>query len=65
MNRELGYDNDISVSDGVKHIKVKGKEVVQDLLIQIGTEVIIKITKEVKTNIIDSDEEAERVEVPR
>jgi hypothetical protein len=35
INTELGYYNDISVSNGVKHMKIKGREVVQNFLIQI------------------------------
>jgi hypothetical protein len=37
INKELGYDNNISVSDGVKIVNAKGINVAQDLLIQIGT----------------------------
>jgi hypothetical protein len=63
INKELGYDNNISVSDGVKIVNVKGRNVVQDLLIQIGTDEIGKVTKEEKSNIIDFNNEEERVEV--
>jgi hypothetical protein len=35
INKELGYDNNISVSGGVKIVNVKDRNIVQDLLIQI------------------------------
>jgi hypothetical protein len=40
INKELGYDNNISVSDGIKILSVKGRNVAQDLLIQLGTDEI-------------------------
>jgi hypothetical protein len=64
INKEFGYDNNILVSGGVKIANVKGRYVVQDLLIQIETDEIGKVTKEEKSNIIKFNDEEERVQAP-
>jgi hypothetical protein len=63
FNKELSCNNNISISGGVKIVNVKGRYVVQDLLIQIGTDEIGKVTKEEKSNIIEFNDEEERMKV--
>jgi hypothetical protein len=65
INKELSCDNNISVSAGVKIVNVKGRKVIQDILIQIWTDEIGKVTKKKKSTIIDFNDEEDWVEVPK
>jgi hypothetical protein len=64
INKELSFNNNISVNGGVKAINVKERNVIQNSLIQIGVDEIGKVTKVKKSNIIDFNAEEEKMEVP-
>jgi hypothetical protein len=63
INREFRYD--ILFRNDIKFITVKGRQVVHNLFIQIGVKEVRKKTKEMKSAIIDFDDEAERRGIPK
>jgi hypothetical protein len=63
INNELDNSNNFSVGCGVRIVNIKGRNIIQDLLISIGANEIGKVIKEKKCNIIDFNDESERMEV--